>query len=326
MTRYINSPKVSVWKISASIFLLATAGFVAPTLYADEPVPAPAEVKVAALDVTTASPDYAQMSAFMSRASANSWGRPSLAYKKLRKDTPAFFEEYEAYLTGIDVDGLSSDDQLAYWLNLQNFLVVKAVTQDTSKTNLKSLRGTGSKPGKLWTKERVTIGGESYSVADIERKVLTEFDNPNVLYGIYQGVKGGPCLSDIPYQGVNINERLDELAKHYVNSRGIVTPEKGVASVTPVYAWYKADLFEDNEKTLLAHLKTNATTSLRGRLNTVRKIKYTKLNYDTDNLVPKDRTKGQTDVKRKSGGGGGGQPRPPSNGSGGGGGGGSYGS
>jgi len=41
MTRYINSPKVSVWKISASILLLTTAGLVAPTLSADEPASAP---------------------------------------------------------------------------------------------------------------------------------------------------------------------------------------------------------------------------------------------------------------------------------------------
>ena len=323
----------TVSRLSVSILSLAMAGLFAPTLSADDTAAAADaiaaasagdEVKLAALDSDYARPDYSQMTKFMKRDSVNSRGRPSIAYNDLRKDSPEFFGSYGDYLVNIDTSGFSQDDQLAYWLNLQNFLVVKAITEDTKKTNLKSLRGSGDKPGKLWTKERVDIGGNAYSIADIENKIIAEFDNPNVIYGLYQGVKGAPCLSETPYEGASVTARLDELGKQYVNSRGIVTPEKGVASVTPIYDWYKADLFEDNEKTLLAHLKTNAATHLRGRLNTVREIKYTKLNYDIDNFVPQANAK----KKKRKKSSGGSRPAPSSSGSGGGGGGGggSYGS
>lgn len=292
-------PRVSkFWKISTSILAIAALGVFSPISAAQDAAVQDAD---AAAIVETSSavsapdyslPDYSPMAKFMEVASANSRGRPSIAYKPLRKQDIEFFDSYEAYLAGIDVEPLSQDDQLAYWLNLQNFLAVKAVTQDTSKTNIKSLRGTRPKPGKLWTQDRVTLQGQTYSLVDIETKIITQFDDPNVLYGIYQGVKGGPCLSDKPYAGDTVNDRLAELAKHYVNSRGIVTPQKRKAYLTPIYDWYKAELFDDNDKTLLTHIKSNASTSLRGRLNTVREIDFTKLNYDIDNFVPEKQVRG----------------------------------
>lgn len=318
MPRVITSSKRTALKLSASILLLATIGVTTPISSADDVLTSESSVAPAAV----IAPDYAAMSTFMLANAVSERGRTNIRYKKLRKDSPAFFDEYEAYLVGIDVAALTPDDQLAYWLNLQNFLAVKAVTLDTKKTSLKSLRGSGSKPGKLWTKERVTVGGQAYSLADIDNKLVTGFDDPNVLYGIYQGVKGAPCLSETPFDGASVHERLSELAKIYVNARGIVSPEKGVANVTPIYDWYNADLFGDDDKALLSHLKTNSETRLRGRLNTVRKINYTKLNYELDVFTPQQRAKAGDRPRKRSGSS---APRPTSSGSGGGGGG-SYGS
>ena len=258
---------------------MAAACLTLPAMAEDTPSVTPDETAV------VATVDYSQMENFMERLSSNERGRPAIAYNLLRKDSLPFFDEYEAYLTSIDETALSEDDRLAYWLNLQNFLVVKAVTQDTKKKSLKSLRGTAAKPGKMWTKDRVTIGGQSYSIAKIEAKITSEFNNPNVIYGLYQGVKGGPCLSQTPYDGETINSRLAELGMQYVNSRGIVYPSKGVVSVTPIYDWHKAALFNDDDKVILKHLKQHASTQLRGRLNTGREIKFTKLNYATDDYV-----------------------------------------
>jgi len=70
----------------------------------------------------------------------------------------------------------------------------------------------------------------------------------------------------------------------YVNSSGIVEPNKSVVTVTPIYDWYKAELFGNDDKLVLKHLKANAETHLRGRLNRGTQLKYTKLNYSVDNF------------------------------------------
>lgn len=283
-----------------SLMTMATAalllGAALPSIAADETavdqaavaesavVPEVNQVEVITPNYET--PDYEPMQVFMERVSTNQRGRPAVRFKQLRELDLSFFQAYEDYLVNIDSDSLSEDDRLAYWLNLQNFLVVKAVTYDTKKTNLKSLRGTGAKPGKLWTKDRVTIGDETYSIADIEAKVIAENNNPDVIYGLYQGVKGGPCLSSTPYEGATINERLAELGAQYVNSRGIVEPNKSVVTLAPVYEWHKAELFAGNDKEVFAHVKNYASTNLRGRLNRATQVKYSKLNYATDHFVP----------------------------------------
>jgi len=255
----------------------------------------------------SASVDYSMMTTLMEKLSVNERGRPALAYKLMRDKALPALDEYEALLTAVNLDDLTGDDRLAYWLNLQNFLVVKAITTDTKKTNLKSLRGSGKKPGKLWTKERVTLGGKSYSIAAVEAQVTSEFNDPNIIYGLYQGVKGGPCINETAYEGETVRARLAELGARYVNSRGIVSPSKGVVTLTPVYDWYKSSLFNDDDQAILKHVKSHANTALRGRLNTGRSLKYTKLNYTADNYVVPKGTSAPTPRRRQAPS----APRPP---------------
>lgn len=261
---------------------LSMAPFITPHAFADEESAAIESTELSAPEV-----DYVLMETFMQKLSSNERGRPSIAYAAAREHGAEFFKQYETLLTGVDVSALNEDERLAYWLNLHNFLVVKAVTLDTKRTNLKSLRGTAKKPGKMWTKDRITLDGQSYSIADIEDKITSDFKDPNVIYGLYQGVKGGPCLSYTPYQGETVTARLAELGEQYVNSRGIVTPNKNVVTLTPIYDWHKAALFNGNDTDILKHVKAHASTSLRGRLNRGTDVEYTKLNYVTDNFDPK---------------------------------------
>ncbi len=266
------------------------------------PISADADVGTdVATDAITEPPvDYTIMNRLMERLSVNEKGRPAIAYKLLREKGLPVVSEYESMLTAVDTASLDADARLAHWLNLQNILVVKAIASDTKKTNLKSFRGSGEKPGKLWTKKRVDIDGQSYSIADVENKILSEFDDPNVLYGLYQGVKGAPCISDTAYQAESVHERLAELGMRYVNSRGIVSPNKGVVTLTPIYDWYKESLFKNDDKAIMKHVKSHANTALRGRLNTGRDIKYTKLNYTADNYVVPKGTKLATPQRRQA--------------------------
>ena len=283
----MNSSKLrSFMTLATSLTLLSVA---LPSIAEED------TIDVSAVEtVAVEAPDYDPIQAFMNQSTSNVRGRPAINFKQLRSTEVSYFQSYEDYLVSIDSENLSADDRLAYLLNLQNFLVVKAVTLDTKKTNLKSLRGTATKPGKLWTRERVTLGGQAYSIADIEAKIVSEFKDPNIVYGLYQGVKGGPCLSSKPYEGATVTARLAELGQQYVNSRGIVDPDKSVVTLTPVYDWNKAALFSGSDKEILAHIKSHASTNLRGRLNRATEVKYTTLSYVIDNYVP------EKQVKRRS--------------------------
>ena len=228
--------------------------------------------------------DYTAYDELMEKVTVKQGGRPRVAYDFIRDQEQDFISPYITYLAQQNISDLSENDKLAYWLNVQNIVTIKAILEDgKKKKTLKKLRGTADNPGKLWTKPRITIAGQNMSLQDIETKLLTEFDNSNIIYGIYQGVRGAPCLSSKAYRGANVEDVLAKNAKQYVNSNGIVFVNNNIVEVTPVFLWYKQYAFKGDDKALLAHLKDNAEPTLKSSLYRGRTFEATTLNYRPDN-------------------------------------------
>ena len=53
-------------------------------------------------------------------------------------------------------------------------------------------RGTPENPGKAWIEKVFELNEVSYSIQDIERKILDMQQKPEIIYAMYQGVLGGP--------------------------------------------------------------------------------------------------------------------------------------
>jgi len=284
--------------------LLITSFFVACTGLA---VPLSAQT-IQASDISQAQPaapdiDYSAMASFMQKFAVVERGRPKIAYKNVRATGKPFLTAYTQYLTSQNIPAQSRDGQLAYWLNLQNLLVVKAIAE-SKKTNLKKLRGTGKTPGSLWTKPRVTIAGQNLSIANIEQKIVTGWsEHPNVIYGIYQGVKGAPCLSKTSYTATDVHARLEKLAELYVNARGIVSVKSQTAHVTPVYDWYKDALFSSRDGALIDHVRAHAYPNLASKLSRASAVDVVKLNYKADVYVVKKPRSYNNNVRSSGGGG-----------------------
>lgn len=228
--------------------------------------------------------DYALYDSFIETMTVKQGGRSRVAYNFIREQEQDVINPYITYLAQQDVSALSENDKVAYWLNVQNIVTVQAILEDgKKKKTLKKLRGTTDKPGTLWTKPRLNIAGQDMSLQDIETKLLTEFDNPNIIYGIYQGVRGAPSLTPTAYRGATVEEALANNAKQYVNSNGIVTVKNNVVEVTPVFLWYKGQAFGGDDKLLINHLKENAKPTLKSALYRGRTLEATALNYRPDN-------------------------------------------
>lgn len=236
--------------------------------------------------VQTAKIDYAATELFHSKFSVVDKGRARIAYKAVRKNAETFLNGYVDYLSQHNVDNLSKDEQLAYWLNVQNTLVIQAVSFDTRKSSLKKLRGTAEKPGKLWTTPRFNYGGETLSIADIENRIVSNFEDPNVLYGLYQGVRGGPKLNPKAYEAATVRETLSKAGRTYVNSKGIVKSENDIVKITPVYFWHKDALFGNDDTKLIEHLKSHARPRLANNLYKAKTVDTLTLNYRVDNYEP----------------------------------------
>lgn len=230
--------------------------------------------------------DYAATDLFHSKFSIVDKGRPRIAYEAVRKNAEGYLNSYVQYLSQQNVENRSKDSQLAYWLNVQNIVAIQAISFDTKKTNLKKLRGTAGEPGKLWAKPRFTYAGATLSLADIENQIIENSDDPNVLYGIYQGVRGGPRISRTAYQAETVRETLSKAARNYINSNGIVSVDNNIANVTPVLTWHSDALFDGDDGQLISHIRAHARPRLSTKLQSASAVETVKLNYRSDNYRP----------------------------------------
>lgn len=122
----------------------------------------------------------------------------------------------------------STDEQLAYWLNLHNVLVIDHIAHLYPKKFLDDLYE-GDQP---WATQRLyRMGDESLSLADIKfHKVLPlAAGRTDVIYGFYEGYISGPSIRSTPFSGKQLKVQLKENAVEFVNTSRGSYPEYGTS-------------------------------------------------------------------------------------------------
>jgi hypothetical protein len=159
----------------------------------------------------------------------------------------------ESLPSNIALERFSRDEQLAYWINLYNITMIEAIAQVYPIAELEDLiQGEDS----VLQKKSLTVAGIALSLNDIEFTILRQnYDaNPLVIYGLYQGIIGGPNIRKRAYTGKNVYADLIDNALEFVNSnRGTESKSKKVFEVSSFYA-RNASFFPDFDADLRAHL------------------------------------------------------------------------
>ena len=129
----------------------------------------------------------------------------------------------------------SRDEQLAYWLNLYNVTVLNEIIEVYPKKNLKRVV---SGRNSIYAKKLLTVAGIPLSLNDIQFTILNlnYENNPLVIYGLYQGIIGGPNIRKSAYKGVTVYEDLENNAYEFINSnRGTYSRGSGAFRVSSFY-------------------------------------------------------------------------------------------
>lgn len=177
----------------------------------------------------------------------------------------------------------SRDVQLAYWLNLYNVTVLDEVIKVYPKQNLKKLL-VGKK--SILSQKLLNVEGVSLSLNDIQFTILKEnYDNnPLIMYGLYQGVFGGPDIRNEAFTGKNVYSALEDNAMRFVNSNSGATKEnKEVLHVSGLYQRNKV-YFPDFEADLTEHLLAYLDGPAREQLLSATKIEADINNWGVTDL------------------------------------------
>lgn len=177
----------------------------------------------------------------------------------------------------------SKKEQLAYWLNLYNVTVLAELIDIYPKRNLAFLfEGDDS----LFSRKILTINNVLLSLNDIKNVILKEKFNydADVLYGLYQGVIGGPNIRSKAYTGNNVYRSLANNATEFVNSnRGTYRKNKQTLLISNFYQ-ENAEFFPNFEKDIKEHLLKHIEGSYRLYLTGASTIKATIENWHINDI------------------------------------------
>lgn len=208
-------------------------------------------------EASTASVDTQPYEEIIAALSVSERGRTLIAYDVARAQALPFFRQYVDYLAGIPVETLNRDEQLAYWLNTRNVLLIQALAEERRVSGFKRKRGTPDAPGAFWTEDRITVSGVSLSLQDIEQDILfAGWDDANILFGMYQGIEGGPALPRAAFSGAEVHAQLKEAGRRFLSLPRNLRVRGDKVRISTYFDWYAQLAYDGGESAMRQHLSS----------------------------------------------------------------------
>jgi len=167
-------------------------------------------------------------------------------YKALKAQDKQTLDDLRHRMAAVDVQTLTRQDQLAYWINLYNISVVGIVVDNYPIESIKDLSTDPIIRLNIFKKDLVDTKRGKVSLNDIENDKIREgFKDPRIHFAINCAAKSCPPIRPEPYAGSRISEQLDDQARKFLNGpNGVHLGKKGVAVVihtTKVMDWFAED-------------------------------------------------------------------------------------
>lgn len=174
----------------------------------------------------------------------------------LDSDVIASFTEYRKDLENtaniVDIQSLSRNEQLAYWINLHNVAMVEQIANAWPVRQPREIKVDGV---PLDEARFITVEGIRLSPRDIREKIVyRHWKDPVVMYGFWRGEIGGPSLQKEAFNADNVARLLVRGAGDFVNSLRGSQAQGGRLQVAELYKESAPFFFPDFEKDLRAHL------------------------------------------------------------------------
>ena len=161
-------------------------------------------------------------------------------YRALRQDRRLL----DAYLNGLataSIDSASRDEQLAFWLNAYNALILRTVIDHAPIAQRSREYPPGSIrqiPGAF---ERLThrVAGRTVTLDQIEQTILPTFNDPRAYFALGRGSVGGGRLRSEAFTAAGLERQLAEVANECVTRAQCVAIDRGQnkVMVSSIFSW-----------------------------------------------------------------------------------------
>ncbi len=174
-------------------------------------------------------------------------------------------DRYVEALQAVPISSYGRDQRMAYWINLYNALTVRVILEHYPVASITHIDLTPPSDGP-WDAKLATVEGRELSLNAIENEVLRAgFEDPRIHYAINCASFGCPNLAGEPFVPEDLDERLDRVARDFVNHPRGARFEDGRLVVSSIYVWFRED-FGGSDEGVVEHLRRYATGELAAGL------------------------------------------------------------
>lgn len=133
------------------------------------------------------------------------------------------------------------EETLAFWINVYNIFAVKLVRDHYPVTSIKDV---GSIFSPVWSMPAGKIGGKTYTLDDIENKILRPMKEPAIHFAIVCASLSCPDLRAEAYAASALRNQLKSQTVRFLENGGkgmMVNRENKTVYLSRIFDWYKKD-------------------------------------------------------------------------------------
>ena len=163
-------------------------------------------------------------------------------YAKL-KENPDIFETYLDQLATAEPSKMKYNEQLAFWINAYNALIIKGVIDHYPTKSVRKVKLFGG----FFYRLKFQVADETYTLNQIEHDIIrTEFVDPRVHFALVCASLSCPPIENNVFLPETIEEQLDEVTQKFITNPENVKidrPKRRV-NLSKIFKWYKEDFTE----------------------------------------------------------------------------------
>jgi Protein of unknown function, DUF547 len=180
--------------------------------------------------------------------------RDGLVYYRAVRSDRGRLDRYVASLNvpKATYDGWSRDEQVAFWLNAYNAIVLQTVINHYPIQGKSSMYPASSvrQISGAFEQAKHRLAGRSLTLDEIEKTVLPEFKDPRLYLALGRGAVGSGRLRSEAYVGDRLSAQLNAVQAEFVADQAMMKIDRltGRLSVTPLISWHEAEFVAAYDK------------------------------------------------------------------------------
>ncbi len=180
-------------------------------------------------------------------------------YKGFLKDKAALEGYLDILEANVPSKSWSRNATLAYWINTYNAFTVKLIIDNYPVKSIKEI----SNP---WGKKFITLGGQKYSLEQIEHEILRKMGEPRIHFAINCASFSCPNLLNEAYTEAELSKQLAEVSKNFINDKTKNTITKSKIEISEIFNWFGGDF--KTKGSLIDFLNQYSSTKIDSKAKT----------------------------------------------------------